>query len=336
MYDVVVGHNFGQGGEGLPVVGGGGRTHVAFGVDGRIQAFNQVSRVVQPRNAIDVISVRTALDQLAAYGYASLQGAPEFLAHTVEVRDMNLGYFEQGISSPQTRMGPVYYIDVDLIGPGGDGRDINVPGRIFLASDTLPVHSQILAPEDGQSFEWQRPISFRGGATNGTPPYAFRWTSDLHGLLSTNQNFTTDELAPAFRESGEPSPITIELQVTDAMGYTSTDQIAIIITGVVGVDDVPSVYQLAPSTPNPFNPRTTIAFAVPTAGHASLRIMDVRGRVVDTLVDESVAIGQHARVWDGTDATGRPVAAGVYLYRLDVRGDDGTTFSETRRMVLVR
>ncbi len=338
VYDIVMGRMHGPSGESLPVVGNGGRTHVSVGVDGSIQAFNQVSRRVQPRTPVEVISVQSALDQLTSFGYATLQGAPEFLAHTVEVRDMNLGYYEQGISSQQSRMGPVYYIDVDLIGPDPerDGAVINVPGRIFLAADTLPVRSEIFAPDDGQSFERGQTIAFRGGATNGTPPYAFRWTSDLHGVLSTAQNFSTNELLPGFREDGTASPITIELRVTDANGYTSTDQIAIIITGATGVDDVPQIFALAPNSPNPFNPRTTIAFSVPTAGHANLRIVDLRGRLVQTLMDEGVAIGHHARIWDGTDTTGRPVAAGVYLYRLDVRGEDGTIFTDTRRMVLVR
>jgi hypothetical protein len=337
-YDVVMGQTRGPGGESYPVVGNGGRTHVSVGTDGSIQAFNQVSRVVQPRTMVELISIPAALDQLASFGYATLQGAPEFLAHAVEVRDVNVGYYEQGIGSAQSRMGPVYYIDVDLIGPdpARDGQDISVPGRIFLASDTLPVRSRILAPDDGQSFARGQNIAFRGGADNGTPPYEFRWTSDLHGVLSTQQNFSTDDLLPAFRESGIASPITIELRVTDANGHTSTDQIAIIITGVIGVEDVPTVFALAPNSPNPFNPRTTISFAVPSAGHANLRIMDVRGRLVHTLVDEAVPVGHHARIWDGTDTTGRPVAAGVYLYRLDVRGEDGTVFTDTKRMVLVR
>ncbi len=213
-YDVVMARNHGPSGESLPVVGNGGRTHVSVGVDGTIQAFNQVSRRVQPRTQVEVISVQAALDQLTSFGYATLQGAPEFLAHSVEVRDMNLGYFEQGISSQQERMGPVYYIDVDLIGPdpAREGAQISVPGRIFLAADTLPVRSRILAPNDGQSFERGQTISFRGGADNGTPPYAFRWASDLHGVLSNQQNFSTNELLPAFREDGTASPITIELQ----------------------------------------------------------------------------------------------------------------------------
>jgi hypothetical protein len=337
-YDVVIGRNTGPSGASYPVVGNGGCSHVAVGVDGAIQAFNQVSRRVQPRTPVEVISVQTALSQLAAFGYANLQTAPEFAAQSVEVRDINLGYFEQGISSQQSRMGPVYYMDVDLIGPDPqrEGARLSVPGRIFMAADTLPVRSEILAPNDGDSFAYHQTISFRSRGVNGTPPYEFRWFSDLHGLISTQQNFSTDQLNPAFREDGTASPITIELRVTDANGFTSTDQIVLIITGVIGVDDVPQVFALAPNSPNPFNPRTTIEFAVPTAGEANLRIVDLRGRLVRTLLDESVPVGRHARTWDGTDATGRPVAAGVYLYRLDVHGDDGTLFTDTRRMVLVR
>ncbi len=337
-FDVVVGHTFGPQGEALPVVGAGGRTHVSVGPDGSIQAFNQVSRQTQPRSAVDVISVASALDQLAAFGYLSLQTAPEFAAHTVEVRDANLGYFERSIGDPQQTIGPVYYLDVDLIGddPQRDGAQISVAGRIYMAADTMPVHSHILAPGDGQSFEYGQNIAFRGDASDGTPPYQYRWYSDLHGLLSAQQNFSTDQLNPGFREDGSPAPITIELRVTDANGYEATDQIAIVITGIVGVEDIPAAFALAPNRPNPFNPRTTISFALPQAGHANLRILDLRGRLVRTLVTEDLPAGRHARIWDGTDTSGRPVASGVYLYRLDVDAQDGTHFTESQRMTLVR
>ena len=336
-YDVVIGTN--QGADVmLPVVGNGGRTHMAVGVDGTIQAFNQVSRRVQPREQVELIAVEAALDQLAAFGYAALQGAPEFPAEEVAVRDAGVGYFEQGLSSPQTTIGPVYYLDVDLIGPdpARAGERMTVPGRLYLAADSLPVHGQILAPGDGDSFEYGSTVSFRSGAINGTPPYEFRWFSDIHGLLSSQQNFSTNDLLPSFRASGEPAPITIELRVTDANGYTSTDQIAINITGVVGVDDVPVAFELTGNRPNPFNPRTTISFAVPVAGQVSLRVMDVRGQLVRTLIDESIAAGRHARIWDGADSRGRPVASGVYLYRLEFHGVDGADHADTGRMVLVR
>lgn len=336
-YDVVVGTN--HGGDILyPVVGGGGRTHVAMGVDGQIQAFNQVSRQVIPSEQVQTIAVEEALNQLTAFGFAALQNAPEFPAEEITIRDVGLGYFEQGISTLMTRMGPVYYMDVDLTGPDGrgEGGRMTAPGRLYMAADALPVHGRILAPEDGQTFEYGTNIAFRSSAINGAPPYSFAWYSDIHGLLSNEQHFTANDLLPSFRESGEPAPISIELRVTDSTGFTSTDQVAINITGVVGVEDIPAAFELTGNSPNPFNPRTTIAFAVPVSGQATLRIMDVRGRLVRTLVEGSVAAGRHARVWDGADSRGRAVASGVYLYRLEFQGTDGTQQADTRRMVLVR
>ena len=337
-YDVVIARQFGPTGEALPMVGNGGRSHVALGVDGSIQAFNQVSRRVQPATSVDLIPLQAALDQLAAFGYASLQSAPEFRADAIVVRDANVGYFEQGISSAQTRMGPAYYMDVDLIGPDprNPGQQMSAPGRIFLAADTLPVKSAILAPGDGGNFPYGQQIAFRGDALHGTPPYQFRWSSDVHGPLSNQQNFVASNLNPSFRESGVPGPITIELRVTDANGYVSTDQVAINITGVSATGDVPPVLELTGNHPNPFNPRTTISFGLPAAGHANLRIIDLRGTLVRELVDEALPAGRHARIWDGTDASGRPVASGVYLYRLGYTGSDGEVHTESRRMVLVR
>jgi hypothetical protein len=74
------------------------------------------------------------------------------------------------------------------------------------------------------------------------------------------------------------------------------------------------------SAPNPFNPATTIAFAVDRAGPVSLRIYDVRGALVRTLVDGTRPPGVHEAAWDGTDDAGRPVASGTYLYELVADG----------------
>ena len=65
--------------------------------------------------------------------------------------------------------------------------------------------------------------------------------------------------------------------------------------------------------PNPFNPATTIALNLPRAGEVSLKIYDVRGQLVRTLVDERLAAGHHEIVWNGTDDRGATVASGVYF-----------------------
>ncbi len=89
---------------------------------------------------------------------------------------------------------------------------------------------------------------------------------------------------------------------------------------------------LAQNHPNPFNPKTTLAFELPTAAAASLRIYGVDGRLLRTLREqEHLDAGRHELVWDGRDDHGRAVPGGVYLYRLET-----DRFSEARRMILLK
>jgi hypothetical protein len=88
---------------------------------------------------------------------------------------------------------------------------------------------------------------------------------------------------------------------------------------------------LAQNFPNPFNPRTAISFTLGARSRARLRIHDVRGATVRTLVDRELPAGEYREEWDGTDDRGRRAASGVYFYRLDAGGA-----SQTRRMVLLK
>jgi hypothetical protein len=78
--------------------------------------------------------------------------------------------------------------------------------------------------------------------------------------------------------------------------------------------------QILGAAPNPFNPQTTIAFALPRAGRARLEIVDARGRRIARLIDEDLSAGEHRAVWRGMDDAGRRAASGVYLARLTVDG----------------
>ncbi|MCD4690493.1 T9SS type A sorting domain-containing protein [bacterium] len=88
-----------------------------------------------------------------------------------------------------------------------------------------------------------------------------------------------------------------------------------------GVNDEPSgdftKLALRQNTPNPFNPVTNINFTVPAnAGAVELRVYNVNGRLVRTLVDGEIEAGPHTVVWNGRDSAGRSVATGVYFARL--------------------
>ncbi len=94
----------------------------------------------------------------------------------------------------------------------------------------------------------------------------------------------------------------------------------------------PSGWGLAQNVPNPFNPVTSIRFDVaPGGAHVALRVFDVEGRLVRTLVDGFEAEGERTAVWDGLDSRGYPVASGLYFYRLEA-----PDFVETHRMLLLK
>jgi photosystem II stability/assembly factor-like uncharacterized protein len=89
---------------------------------------------------------------------------------------------------------------------------------------------------------------------------------------------------------------------------------------------------LATPFPNPFSERTTLHFTLPDRAPVRLAIYDVLGRRVMMMLDRSAASGTHRITWDGTDATGRRVAAGTYVARLEASvGTDTAT-----RSVLLR
>lgn len=78
---------------------------------------------------------------------------------------------------------------------------------------------------------------------------------------------------------------------------------------------------LGEPNPNPFRDRMTLEFSVPHGGaDVALRVFDVAGRLVATLADEWMGSGRHERSWDGTDRSGRCVAAGVYCCLLERAG----------------
>jgi hypothetical protein len=83
--------------------------------------------------------------------------------------------------------------------------------------------------------------------------------------------------------------------------------------------------------PNPFNSTTEISGSFPAATRATLKVYDILGREVVTLIDGNVSAGPFMVRWNGTDSNGHPVASGIYLYRLQA-GDTMVV----RRMVLLK
>jgi hypothetical protein len=104
------------------------------------------------------------------------------------------------------------------------------------------------------------------------------------------------------------------------------------VTDVRTVDrETPGAFLLAQNYPNPFNPKTTVRFDLPQPGRVELAVFDLGGRKVATLVNDQLPAGHHTVTWLGQDDTGRRMASGTYVYRLQANGE-----VLTRKMMLVK
>lgn len=94
-------------------------------------------------------------------------------------------------------------------------------------------------------------------------------------------------------------------------------------TGVQGyvTADFPNGFALGRNYPNPFNAATVIDYRVTEPGQVVLKIANLLGQEITTLVAEEKAAGSHKVVWDGRDRLGRRMASGVYLYRIEAQGN---------------
>jgi len=100
-------------------------------------------------------------------------------------------------------------------------------------------------------------------------------------------------------------------------------------TGVEEVSEViavPSGYELSQNYPNPFNPMTTIQFNLPKTSNVTLKIFNVIGEEITTIVSKQLPAGNYSYKWDASNH-----ASGVYLYRLEADG-----YFETKKMILMR
>ncbi len=94
---------------------------------------------------------------------------------------------------------------------------------------------------------------------------------------------------------------------------------------------IPQRVFLQQNYPNPFNPETRIRFGLPQAGEITLRIVNLRGQIIATLVEDFMVAGEHVVRWDGTDDHNVRVASGVYLYQLKT-----DAVVEIRKLILVK
>jgi len=105
-------------------------------------------------------------------------------------------------------------------------------------------------------------------------------------------------------------------------------------TGIIREEiakSIPDGFLLGQNFPNPFNPETKIIYRIPEAGKVTIKIFNILGQDVKTLVNKELEAGTYEVVWNGRNDAGMNVSSGIYFYRIKTKN-----FSATKKMMLVR
>ncbi len=125
----------------------------------------------------------------------------------------------------------------------------------------------------------------------------------------------------------------------DSSAYDS-DTLVVHVTPYVGVKGeqgprIPKDYFLSQNYPNPFNPQTTIKYGIPEQNYVCIRIYDLLGREIKTIVNEEQEARYYKIIWNGKDQFGNKVSSGVYFYQIVARSKE-KIFTKTKKLILLQ
>ena len=138
-------------------------------------------------------------------------------------------------------------------------------------------------------------------------------------VLTQDAGFTPEGMGPA--ESGRVPAAAMMASMNGPDGMMLKGE---------GID-LPTEFALEGNYPNPFNPTTTIQFALPEDASVTLEVFDATGRLVSTLINGQLSAGRYESIWNGRNDAGSTVASGMYLYRLRAG-----SFVESKTMLLMK
>jgi len=206
---------------------------------------------------------------------------------------------------------------IDIIGEQGHAFTTTASSSVMktnldsLASTGLPIQiteMDIDGPTDSQQLnEYKRifPIFWNHPAVEGVTLWGWRpglWRNDQKAYLINSDN--TERPALTWLREYVPNSLAIDKRIAD----------------------LPKTYKLYGNYPNPFNPTTTINYQLPTTSHLTIKVYNLLGKEVATLVDDVKQAGSHSVTFDGSG-----LAGGVYLYQLKT-----ANYTDTKKCLFLK
>jgi uncharacterized repeat protein (TIGR03806 family) len=238
----------------------------------------------------------------------------------------NIGFFTEDISDQLADL-PSWPNPLD------ESKPIELRARAYLAANCSHCHRP--NGVDRADFDVRFDTPTNASRTVGISPSLGRLDAEPESariILPGNANGSTLFLRTQNFSSFRMPPL-----ATSMLDHAGTDILRRWIDGmetpthVTDQQSTPVHFDLEQNFPNPFNAGTSIVFSLPSPSNVNLSIFDTTGRRVRTLVDVAHSAGRYTLHWDALDNVGRPVASGVYFYRLQT-----THGMQTRRLLLLK
>jgi hypothetical protein len=222
-----------------------------------------------------------------------------------------------------------------------DADSVNVSGDVAgIDIGVVPVNSAGFAHVEGKIR------TSNGMPLGGVTVLATTSTGDVVGcgLTDGNGNYSLDGVTAgvvtltADKEGYDSATQSVSIPSSPSASSKLDFTLSVTTATSVGhTNDVPIDYSLDQNYPNPFNPSTTISFDIPVSSSVTLRVLNVIGQEVRTLVQGTLSQGRHEVVWNGVDDAGRALASGIYFYDLNATPvSGGKTFNDIKKMVLLK
>jgi hypothetical protein len=242
-----------------------------------------------------------------------------------------------------------------------------VPNSNFcvVESDSVWGHAEYMLPPAPPSgvfdarFVWPRSGSnatcFDQGAPCDFRPYTSMTQRDTFRIkaqvgagatlvVSWPANLATRYVAATIRFIGGSGAVNTDMLTNTSVDITDAGDPAVanIYTNSFSTDveqtgnDIPVEFALQANYPNPFNPTTSIPFAIARQSRTDIAVYDILGRRVATLLSDMKQPGYYKVTWDGTNGAGLHAASGVYFVRMNATADNGSSFSAIQKLLLMK
>ncbi|MFZ1321637.1 MAG: choice-of-anchor V domain-containing protein [Ignavibacteria bacterium] len=216
----------------------------------------------------------------------------------------------------------------------------NITG-VFSGPDTVTAGETVI-----YSFTINRPgsgaaggvdISTRLGALAVGPGASYLRIQNGELTHQSPLNLSGGSFTGQFNYTAPNAPGTDTLWISPAVGYQNgwnwgTEK-RIVVKNLVGINNLnnPVYYKLDQNFPNPFNPSTNISFEIPKAEFVNLKVFDITGKEISTLVNQGLQAGKYNIRFDLNNSNYHNLNSGIYFYTLKT-----DNYTETKRMMLIK